>query len=244
MNTINNLRAIEFLTESSKIDDISINYTSPEHQTVGKGYFGAFIDSQADATKREPLNLHKIVHWQQMIADEDLSKLEDPSYSESKEKNLSSLSNLLIQVNQSLEERKWYDDAEFCKIVGNSLKEFTELHPFLDKENGKMARLIANYLATYCGKPLLVFKSTSSEKDAYQIAIASPQGMWIFIAQKIQEAVYSLSGELMVPMPVSREEDKLRMSTMYKSTSSNEELLVQWHKIKHAIEEWKKQIIL
>jgi hypothetical protein len=240
MNTIYNLRAIEFLAESGKIDNIPIDYTSSEYQKVGQGYFGAFVDSQSDARKKEPLNLRKIVHWQEMIADEDLVKVkEKETKSTENEEDFSSLSSLITQINQSLIQAKWYDDVEFCKIVGNSLQQLTQLHPFPEKDNGRIARLIANYIATYCGKPLIVFKSTTGEKEAYQIAVASPEKMWIFIAQKIQEAVFSLDGTLMVPIPSKSEEDKERMGILYQSISSDEKLLVQWHKLKSAVEKWK-----
>lgn len=242
MNTIYNLRVIEFLTESSKIDNIQIDYASPKHQKIRQGYFDAFIESQADARKKDPLNLRKIVHWQHMIADDDTTQLEGKVTSPlESEEVLSSLQDLLEKVNQSLAECKWYNDVEFCKLLGNTLQQFTHLHPFpAEKENGRMARLLANYIATYCGKPLLVFKSTSAEKKAYQIAIASQEKMWIFIAQKIQEAVFSLNGELMFPSPSTKKEDTGRMGILYKSTSGNEELLIQWHQLKGAMEAWSK----
>ncbi|MCE5318818.1 MAG: hypothetical protein LLG04_15835 [Parachlamydia sp.] len=66
-------RALEFLNESNAIEGIrGIDYRQPQFQRVDSGHFGAFVESQECAKRREPLDRKKIARWQGMLTREQL----------------------------------------------------------------------------------------------------------------------------------------------------------------------------
>lgn len=240
-------RMLNFLTESNRIEGIEkVNYIQqPEYQTVDKGHFGAFILSQNAAFNREPLTLRKVREWQALITKEQISLGEEineneighirspslpknvrigrhtpPSYN-----NVPTLIDALIErINEELhDQEKLKDDAEFCKFLGRSFQEFESIHPFGDG-NGRTGRLIANYITTYCRRPIIVFNSELTERNSYIRAHDTSEKMVQFMAKKVQEAIFSSEGKILFKTGEAE-----NPTVIYRSPDQTIQESYEWH---------------
>ncbi len=202
---------IRFLTESNGIEDIKeIDYRNPQYQQAGKGHFGAFILSQESASKKEPLTVKMIRTWQRLITEEQLpfgyhleneavghirhmanpvnvriGKHIPPSY-----EDVPTLLDALVEkINESLKNREQFkDDTAFCEFLGTSFFKYEWIHPFADG-NGRSGRLLANYIAAFCDRPIIVFESEMIERNRYYAAHESAEKMQSFMATKVKSDV-------------------------------------------------------
>jgi Fic family protein len=211
---------MQFLNESNRIEGIKeIDYQKQkEFQILGHGHFEALVQSQQMAIDREPLTIGKIKSWQGLLTREQLScghSIEENEIghirSHSLQKNVrigthlppdfsnvpTLLDHLVEQINEGLKEQeKLQDDTEFCKFLGRSFQKFESIHPFADG-NGRTGRLVANYIATYCKRPIIVFSSEIKEKNEYYAAHKSEEAMGYFMAKKIQETLFGFNGQIL-----------------------------------------------
>ena len=205
-------RMVQFLNESNRIEAITeIDYSQKKYQTLDKGHFGALIQSQQSALNHEPLTIGKIKQWQSLLTREQLAfnhsigeneigHIRGPSLQKNVrvgshippdwEKVPTLLDYLIEQINEGLKDsEKLKNDAEYCNFLARSFQQFESIHPFADG-NGRVGRLIANYIATFCQRPAIVFKSEMIERNEYYRAHKSPKTMARFMAMKIQEAIF------------------------------------------------------
>jgi hypothetical protein len=247
---------VQFLNESNRIEGITeIDYQQPRYQTPDSGHFGAFVDSQRLALDKKPLTIKKIREWQGMLTREQSAfrshQLEEQEIgrvrnSATLPKNVrvgkhvpphyehvpTLLSHWLEKTNDRLkDEEKLKDDAELCRCVGEIFLEFEKIHPFGDG-NGRTGRLIANYIETYCGRPITVFNSELREKNRYYEAHDSMEGMTRFMAKKVQEVIFGLNGQ-----PLFRAEEKGDLTSVYQSADGQYRETYDWHVLAPLLEE-------
>lgn len=211
-----NPRVIQFLNESNKIEGIhDIDYQWEAFRNPAKGHFGAFVVSQDAALKNEPLTAKMIRQWQAMIGreqkestgdsidEEEIGHMRGPNL----QKNVRigghippkwewvalSIQNWLEDINEEMNKNSEIlknDEIAFSSFVGKYFLNFERIHPFADG-NGRTGRLIANYLATRFGRPLLVFPSELSLRNRYIEAHRSQEDMADYIRLRLKESQVS-----------------------------------------------------
>jgi hypothetical protein len=238
-------RVVTFLNESNRIEGITaLDYASPKNQTTNSGHFGAFILSQKSAEEHEPLTIRKIKDWQKLITTEQKTvgvDIEDEAVGHIRSPQLQKnvrignhippnynevptlLDALVEDINEKLRDPETLkDDASYCRFLGEAFQRFESIHPFVDG-NGRVGRLIANYIATYAGKPLIVFKSEYRENNIYYKAHESPEAMAVFMAFKVQEAVFGINGQILIKRYASG------LTGHYESIDGKTQEDVEWH---------------
>lgn len=246
-----NERMIQFLNESNKIETITeIDYHHPFFQQIDKGHFGALVDSQQLGIEQQPLSIRKIRDWQALLTREqkvmghhieenEIGRIRShflpknvrvgchipPDYS-----NVPTLLDYLVeQINEGLKDQEnLKDDAKYCAFLGRSFQRFESIHPFADG-NGRTGRLIANYIATYCRRPIIVFNSEYIEKNRYYDAHESTTHMGQFMAKKVQEVIFGSKGQILFRLN----------ENVYQSLNKDESLSYSWNGLQALFEDQK-----
>lgn len=202
-------RDLAFLLESNGIEDITnIDYGDPANAKPGRGHVGAFLDSQEQARQRAPLTVAHVCRWQGWLTHEQVDfghalppggsgALRSPEYAfdvrvashvaPSFREVPDLMSRYLDDLNDSVGRLgRQPDDVDLAYALGEYFQRFEAIHPFIDG-NGRTGRLIANYLATCFGAPIIVFRV--AERAEFYRAHRSKMAMRVFMADKIREAV-------------------------------------------------------
>lgn len=254
---------IAFLKESNAYFKIlNIDYSLPSLQKKEEGYFGAFSESQQRAFNHLPISISDLSRWQAMIVKEQLQfgssiskhamgkirsddmpinitieNYQPPDYSQVP----ALLETLIDDLNQRLQQTKDHveeTDVVFtAALLGDMLQKFEEIHPFVEA-NGRLGQLIANYIVSWFGFPILIFRV--SEKAEFYAAHKSALAMRIFMAKKMQEAVFSEEGEILTLC----KHYGLSASYSCPSNPKVEKLTVEWHALLKAIDLWQKELSL
>jgi Fic family protein len=205
-------RALEFLHQSNAIEDITcLDYTQSREGQL-QGHVAAFLHSQQLARIRKPVSAVDLCYWQQLIVLEQrqarlhipddavgmfrsgfapynvgVGAYVPPSFSRVPE---------LMQVwLRDLRARLLDDDtlsaAPLADLCGDMLQRFEAIHPFVDG-NGRVGRLIVNYLMVYWQHPLLVVRA--DEREIFFAAHRSKAEMRQFMRLKMLNARALSSG--------------------------------------------------
>lgn len=205
---------MQFLNESNRIESITkVDYLiHKQFCDISKGHFGALVESQNLACEQKPLSIREIKKWQGMITREqiilgenieehEIGHIRSPSLPKNVrigshipphyEQVPTLLDYLIEQINEGLKDQEMLkDDTEYCKFLGRSFQEFEKIHPFADG-NGRVGRLIANYIATFCHRPIIVFNSEMIERNRYYEAHVSAAAMAEHMAKKINHVAFA-----------------------------------------------------
>lgn len=251
-------RIVEFLKESNAHCKIlNIDYGLPTLQKREHGYFGAFLESQERALKHEPISIGDLCRWQAMMVEEQL-QFGHTSTKQAMGKMRSSevpinikvegyvppdftkvpalLEKIVNCLNKKLQEiGNSGDEVALATLSGDILQKFEQLHPFVEA-NGRTGLLIANYIVTWFGFPIVVFRL--SEKAEFYAAHLDAKSMRIYMAKKLQEAVFSDEGKIFT------------FCENYGPTSSYgdlndpkaEKLLIEWHSLTKAMDQWREEL--
>lgn len=243
------LRAIDFLTESNAIEDIrGIDYGLPENQRCDYGHWGAYIQSQSMALRGENLSIERLCDWHRMITLESLDKggVDIPKEGIGRLRSNKvaydvkvgahmgcafsqvpqAVADLLSELNKELSElRRPLPAAETARLIGSYFQRFEAIHPFVDG-NGRTGRLLANYIATRCGAPIIIIREAEARAKFYP-AHRSKLLMACFMADKLREAVFGRGGEVYV-----------RKDESYLS-KSGKEMIVEWQELQEQVKRWQ-----
>jgi Fic family protein len=72
--------------------------------------------------------------------------------------------------------------AQVADVCGETLQRFQAIHPFVDG-NGRVGRLLVNYLLAYWQRPIVVFER--GEREAFFAAHRSRTAMRQFMRRKL-----------------------------------------------------------
>ena len=183
-------RANEFLRESNAIEDIdNIDYDLPENAKTDRGHLGALADSQTMAEARIPLSIDDICRWQRWLTEEQTrfghtlpargsGTIRSPQYpmnvrvgfhiAPSFEEVPQLLATLVADLNTRVSGTAYNPaDVIIADMMGEFFQRFEAIHPFVDG-NGRTGRLLANYIATVCDLPIVIFRF--NEREAFYAA--------------------------------------------------------------------------
>jgi len=203
-------REYEFLRESNAIEDIvNIDYRVTGNAELDRGHVGAYAEAQEKARRRVGLTTDDICRWQRWITSEQIEfahslpaggsgTLRSPRYphdvmvgshvAPSFEDVPQLIDGLLADLNARVASvGQTPADFEAADALGELFQRFEAIHPFVDG-NGRTGRLLANYVATIHGLPILIFRV--SERESFYRAHRSKMAMRVFMADKIREAIY------------------------------------------------------
>ncbi len=207
------IQTVQFLNESNRIEGISsIDYSNRAFQDPSKGHYGAYCLSQRVAVNHQPLSVKMIRSWQGLlckeqqessgvaIADEEIGHIRNPSLPKNVRigkhvpphyTNVPNLLQMLVEdINEDLAKHHTEYEADneaFVRSAGSFFLKFEKIHPFADG-NGRVGRLIANYFATYCNKPILIFPSEYSLRNRYIEAHENEEAMTTYFQARLNEA--------------------------------------------------------
>ncbi len=216
-------RMIHFLNESNRLENIDeIDYAKKEFQKIDHGHFAALVESQKSALECAPLSAKTIERWQYLLVEESKETLSTSDSDEEKE----SIETVINEVNTVLQDsKKLQDDVEYCKFIGDIFQKIRKNYPI---ESGRLGRLLANYIATYCHRPIMIFYANKTEKSEYNEAVFSTEKMSVFIAKKVQEAIFGWYEEVLL-----KKEVLSGATSRYVSNNGKYQELYEWHSLKN-----------
>ena len=177
-------RDIEFLSESNLLEGLpEIKY---KKNLPPEGYLGAFLIAKSEASKKTPLSAKRVEFWHSMM--------QNANNDNDSESNDQTISSIVDNINKRLDTLKTkHESSDIVTAIAESLHEFEKTQPF-KKDNGRVARLVANYIAKFCRVPSLVFKNSEKELYASSIKEENASGFVKLLKNKIREAVYDPMG--------------------------------------------------
>jgi len=163
-------RALELLAESDTLE----LHASP-------GQLEAFLDAREAAQGRRSLTVEDLCAWQRLIT--GTVELRDPE----------ALGRWLAELNAALAPiGRFESDVVVAQLLGDHVHHFLELNPF-GGGDGRVGRLVLNYIATWCQRPLIVVRA--AERAALDAARSSALAMRCWMAEKLRETTVDLLRE-------------------------------------------------
>jgi Fic family protein len=200
-------RALAFLHESNAIEGItSFDYRASNAKHV-QGHVAAFLHSQTMARSRRAMSALDLCHWQQLIVlEQRMANLDIPPQAVGRFRSGLVPYNVgvghyvppsFLQVPELMrawmrdlrthlmDESAQMDNERLADLCGDMLQRFEAIHPFVDG-NGRVGRLVVNYLLGHWGRPIVVFEL--AERDEFFAAHRSRAVMRRYMRQKIAAA--------------------------------------------------------
>ena len=197
-------RALHFLHESNAIEEIHCFDYSGSRDGALHGHAAAYLHSQQLARSRKTMSALDLCYWQQLIVlEQRQAKLTipevavgqfrsgfvpfnvgvgayvPPSFARVPELMQDWMRDLRTHL---VDDAAALDGARLADICGETLQRFEAIHPFVDG-NGRVGRLLVNYLLTYWQRPIMVFEC--SEREAFFAAHRSQAAMRQFMLRKL-----------------------------------------------------------
>jgi Fic family protein len=173
-------RSLLFLHESNAIEEITcFDYTKSEPGKL-QGHVAAFLHSQHLARSKRLMSAVDLCWWQQLIVlEQRQARIEVPERGIGKFRSGFAPFNVgvgnyvppsftrvpdLMQVwmrdlRTHLLDDERLDTPSVADLCGEMLQRFEAVHPFVDG-NGRVGRLVVNYLLAYWQQPIVVFRAT------------------------------------------------------------------------------------
>jgi Fic family protein len=197
-------RALAFLHQSNAIEEIHCFDYSHSRDGALFGHAAAFVHSQRLAMSRKPMSALDLCHWQQLIVlEQRQAHIEIPEKAVGKFRSAYVPYNVgvgnyvppsflrvpeLMQAwmrdvrTHLLDDATTPDREQIADVCGETLQRLQAIHPFVDG-NGRVGRLLVNYLLAYWQRPIVVFER--SEREAFFAAHRSRATMRHFMRRKL-----------------------------------------------------------
>lgn len=242
-------RKVAFLKSSSCMDGINdIDYANALYLNEGQGHYGALCEALKKGKEHSPLSTEDLINWQKLIIEEQYAQTTLPPKAfgirtESIKNKSSSNPSVSIHqlksqfyrvvkdINSNLSKHPSFfgpaDDAESVKAIADPLFSFHKIQPF-SEANGRLERLLTNYIAAWCHFPVIVFRP--EENDNLITSFDGIKTLRLFFVNKIREAVYN-QGNIMV----QKSSDPL--NSFYEN--NDQKLEIQWNNLIRSSQLWK-----
>lgn len=170
-------RELDFLHESNALENVvNIDHRDPKNASVDGGHAGAYIDAQDRARCRVGLRAVDVARWQRWIVEEQVAfghavapaRAELPAHVHA----------AIADVNAQLA-----GAASAADVIGELLHRFAIGPTF--EASGRTARVIASYVATWCGLPIVVFHA--AERPQLFAAQRGLATMRAFVSERIRD---------------------------------------------------------
>jgi Fic family protein len=191
---------LAFLHESNAIEGIScLDYRLSRPDRL-QGHVAAFMHSQRLARSRKAMSALDLCFWQQLIVlEQRQAHIEIPPQAIGRFRSglapfnvgvgcyvppsFARVPDLMHAWMRDLrthlvDEAVRLDAARLADVCSDLLQRFQAIHPFVDG-NGRVGRLVVNYLLTYWQTPIVVFRL--SERDEFFAAHQSKAKMRAFM---------------------------------------------------------------
>jgi|GEM_PF-5734151 len=202
------LRLELFLRESDYL--AGATRTLPMH--ISKGHLDSVAQSVQDAYRKKPLSVERVKEWVKGMAPE-------AALTEETERQISDIvENILNNIHRP---RHNYDVKETVALMSKILAAMGS-KSFFETDNGKLARLLVNYVATWHQIPVFTFEM--QDRNAYNAMCSSEQSAQTYLIQKIQEAVFDRMGRL---LPLVKDDNL----TCEYDDGQGHRLFVEWHEL-------------
>jgi Fic/DOC family len=197
-------RALCFLHESNAIEDIHCFDYSTSRDGALHGHAAAFLHSQRLADSRKTMSALDLCYWQQLIVLEQrqanitipevavgkfrsgfvpfnvgVGAYVPPSFARVPELMQAWMRDLRTHL---VDDAAAPASAQLADVCGDTLQRFQAIHPFVDG-NGRVGRLLVNYLLAYWQRPIVVFERC--EREAFFAAHRSRAAMRQFMRRKL-----------------------------------------------------------
>lgn len=197
-------RALCFLHESNAIEDIHCFDYSASRDGALHGHAAAYLHSQQLARSRKPMSALDLCYWQQLIVLEQrqanitipevavgkfrsgfvpfnvgVGAYVPPSFARVPELMQTWMRDLRTHL---VDDAAMPENTELADVCGETLQRFQAIHPFVDG-NGRVGRLLVNYLLAYWQRPIVVFELC--EREAFFAAHRSRASMRQFMRRKL-----------------------------------------------------------
>src|SRR5262245_50279452 len=183
-------RLLDFLNHNNSLSEKApaIDYRLKQHQILGKGTFGALMESQKNAIIKHRIDFQDLLTWHAMIAaewnangkvipllDRDSGEILQARYA---------LARFLDRLGQM---DRFPDPSQIVEAMAEWLYHIEGIAPF-GELNGVICRLMINYAATWCHFPIFIFHQV--EKEIYESSVKDLSTARFYVGQKIREAVF------------------------------------------------------
>lgn len=217
----------ESVTHSNALAHIiDIDMKDPKNLQPLKGHYGALLQAFQNGRRHLMVSGQDLERWHQWILDEQeehgLGVPRLPVKKKAQMVFLQTLQNRLQSARPSI------DEVNLVNLIADTIHDFLS-HKIFPTGNGRIARLLVNYLCAWGLHPPIVFHE--SEKQELKQSETDENRLRLYIAKKLRESIYNQQGQLL----------HFASGTLLNATfvgKDGKKLIVQWNDLSREEMKW------